>query len=52
MSFFFSNHKLLVGPRARRSDNNGTDIDYDESRRVDDGDQRGVRAFGASGNTR
>lgn len=41
-----------VGPRARRSDNNGTDIDYDESRRVDDGDQRGVRAFGASGNTR
>jgi len=43
-----------VGPRARRADtNNGTSIDYDESRRVDDdNDARAVRAFGASGNTR
>jgi len=42
-----------VGPRARRAETNGTSIDYDESRRVDnDDDNRAIRAMGASGNTR
>lgn len=42
-----------VGPRARRSENNETSIDYDESRRVEDPDARAARMLnGASAHTR